>query len=52
MMCGPWGPVDILANNAGIQHTAPLADMPRDTWEAILAINLSAAVSHNAGFDA
>ena len=38
-----WAPVDILANNAGIQHTAPLADMPRDTWEAILAINLSAA---------
>jgi len=38
-----WAPVDILANNAGIQHTAPLADMPRDTWEAILAINLSTA---------
>jgi len=32
-----------LVNNAGIQHTAPLADMPREHWDAILAINLSAA---------
>ena len=38
-----WGGADILINNAGIQHTAPLADMPRDTWEDILAVNLSAA---------
>ncbi|MFZ2102896.1 MAG: 3-hydroxybutyrate dehydrogenase [Oricola sp.] len=38
-----WGGADILVNNAGIQHTAPLKDMPRDTWDAILAINLSAA---------
>jgi len=38
-----WGPVDILVNNAGIQHTASLADMPRETWDAILAVNLSAA---------
>lgn len=38
-----WGGADILVNNAGIQHTAPLAEMPRDRWEAILAINLSAA---------
>jgi 3-hydroxybutyrate dehydrogenase len=37
------GPVDILVNNAGIQHTAALADMPRAKWDAILAINLSAA---------
>ena len=37
------GPVDILVNNAGIQHTASLADMPRARWDAILAINLSAA---------
>ncbi|MGR3759717.1 3-hydroxybutyrate dehydrogenase [Roseobacteraceae bacterium NS-SX3] len=38
-----WGGVDILVNNAGIQKTAPLAGMPRETWDAILAVNLSAA---------
>ncbi|MDJ0630072.1 MAG: 3-hydroxybutyrate dehydrogenase [Rhodobacter sp.] len=38
-----WGGVDVLVNNAGIQHTAPLAEMPRETWDAILAVNLSAA---------
>ncbi len=40
-----WGGgVDILVNNAGIQHTAPpLAEMPRETWAAILDVNLSAA---------
>jgi len=37
------GPLDILVNNAGIQHTAALVDMPRAQWDAILAINLSAA---------
>ena len=40
---GAWGGPDILVNNAGIQHTAPLAEMPRETWDAILAVNLSAA---------
>ena len=35
------GAVDILCNNAGIQHTAPTADMPRSKWEDITAINLS-----------
>ena len=39
-----WGGADILVNNAGIQHTAPISDMPRDSWNAILAVNLSAAV--------
>jgi len=38
-----WGGVDILINNAGIQHTAPLGEMPREKWDAILAVNLSAA---------
>jgi len=38
-----WGGADILVNNAGIQHTSPLADMPREKWDAILGINLSAA---------
>ena len=38
-----WGGADILVNNAGIQHTAPLAKMPREKWDDILSINLSAA---------
>jgi 3-hydroxybutyrate dehydrogenase len=38
-----WGGADILVNNAGVQHTAPLAEMPRETWDQILAVNLSAA---------
>ena len=38
-----WGGADILVNNAGIQHTAPISDMPRESWNAILAVNLSAA---------
>ena len=37
-----WGGADILVNNAGIQHPAPIADVPRDTWNAIIAVNLSA----------
>ncbi len=35
------GPVDILCNNAGIQHTAEIAHMPREKWNDIIAINLS-----------
>ena len=38
-----WSPIDVLVNNAGIQHTAALADMPPERWDAILAINLSSA---------
>ncbi|TDH59750.1 3-hydroxybutyrate dehydrogenase [Dankookia rubra] len=38
-----FGPCDILVNNAGIQHVAQIEDFPPDKWEAILAINLSAA---------
>ncbi|HZZ94606.1 MAG TPA: 3-hydroxybutyrate dehydrogenase [Usitatibacter sp.] len=37
------GRVDILVNNAGIQHTAWVQDFPTERWDAILAINLSAA---------
>ncbi len=37
------GSVDILVNNAGIQFTAPVEDFPAEKWDAILAINLSAA---------
>lgn len=38
-----WGPVDVLVNNAGIQKTASLAEATPDTWDAIIAVNLSAA---------
>ena len=36
------GRVDILINNAGIQHTAPVQEFPIDRWDAVIAINLSA----------
>jgi 3-hydroxybutyrate dehydrogenase len=38
-----FGSVDVLVNNAGIQHVAPVDDFPPEKWDAILAINLSAA---------
>lgn len=38
-----WGPIDVLVNNAGMQHASPLADMPPERWDDILALNLSAA---------
>ncbi len=38
-----WSPLDVLINNAGVQHTAALANMPAERWNTILAINLSAA---------
>ncbi len=40
---GEFGAVDILVNNAGIQHVAPVEEFPIDKWNAIIAINLSAA---------
>jgi 3-hydroxybutyrate dehydrogenase len=38
-----FGAVDILINNAGIQHVAPVDEFPVDKWHAIIAINLTAA---------
>ena len=37
------GSCDILVNNAGIQYVAPIEQFPIDKWDAIIAINLSAA---------
>lgn len=36
-----FGRVDILINNAGIQHVAPIDEFPTEKWDAIIAINLS-----------
>jgi 3-hydroxybutyrate dehydrogenase len=38
-----FGRVDVLVNNAGIQHVAPVHDFPPEKWDAIIAINLSSA---------
>src|ERR1700684_3101709 len=38
-----FGSVDILVNNAGIQFVSPIEEFPVDKWDAIIAINLSAA---------
>jgi 3-hydroxybutyrate dehydrogenase len=37
------GGVDVLVNNAGIQHVANIEDFPVERWDAIIAINLSSA---------
>lgn len=37
------GSVDVVVNNAGIQHVEPIEDFPVEKWDAIIAINLSSA---------
>jgi 3-hydroxybutyrate dehydrogenase len=38
-----FGSVDIVVNNAGIQHVSPLENFPPEKWDQILSINLSSA---------
>ena len=38
-----FGALDVLVNNAGIQHVANIEDFPTEKWDAIIAINLSSA---------
>lgn len=38
-----FGRVDFLINNAGIQYVAAVEQFPADRWNAVIAINLSAA---------
>ena len=38
-----FGGVDILINNAGIQHVEAIETFPAEKWDQIIAINLSAA---------
>jgi 3-hydroxybutyrate dehydrogenase len=37
------GSVDVLVNNAGIQHVAPIEEFPVEKWDQIIAINLMSA---------
>lgn len=38
-----FGALDVLVNNAGIQHVASIEDFPVEKWDAVIAINLSSA---------
>lgn len=38
-----FGRLDILLNNAGVQHVAPVEDFPIEKWDQIIAINLTSA---------
>ena len=38
-----FGAIDIVVNNAGIQHVSPIEDFPIDKWDAVIAINLTSA---------
>jgi 3-hydroxybutyrate dehydrogenase len=38
-----FGALDVLVNNAGIQHVANIEDFPIKKWDAIIAINLSSS---------
>jgi 3-hydroxybutyrate dehydrogenase len=38
-----FGKIDVLINNAGIQHVSPIEDFPEDKWNAIIGINLTSA---------
>jgi 3-hydroxybutyrate dehydrogenase len=37
------GPVDVLVNNAGVQHVSPVEDFPVDKWNLIINLNLNSS---------
>jgi 3-hydroxybutyrate dehydrogenase len=38
-----FGAIDVLVNNAGVQHVAPIEDFPIEKWDLVIATNLSAS---------
>ncbi len=38
-----FGRLDVLVNNAGIQHVAPIEEFPTERWDAVIAVNLSSS---------
>ncbi len=38
-----FGKIDVLINNAGIQHVSPIEEFPDEKWNAIIGINLTSA---------
>ena len=38
-----FGGIDVLVNNAGVQHVAPIDEFPVEKWDLIIGLNLSAA---------
>lgn len=38
-----FGQVDVLINNAGVQHVAPIDEFPEAKWDLIIGVNLSSA---------
>ncbi len=40
---GKFGRIDILQNNAGVQHVSPIEDFPVEKWDLIIALNLTSS---------
>jgi 3-hydroxybutyrate dehydrogenase len=38
-----FGGIDVLVNNAGVQHVAKIEEFPPEKWDQIIAINLTSA---------
>src|SRR5207248_4389530 len=38
-----FGRLDVLLNNAGVQHVAAVEEFPPEKWDQIIAINLTSA---------